>query len=114
MKPEEIQVGKFYRNKEWPESRWIGAGKRKAWTYGSTMEFDEKYLVCTKIPEYLKDALGLIFKAPDDEEGSTDEDWEMFYLDPDQSQTGLNRGEVADLSQAVYWFIKDEDVNYGK
>ncbi len=87
MKPSEIQVGKFYLRHDYPDSRYLGVGKRKPWTYGATMEFTEKSIVCIKSEEILGQdyALGLVFKTPEDEQGASLEDWELFYLDPWQN-----------------------------
>lgn len=82
MKPSEIQVGKFYLRRDYPESRYLGIGKRKPWTYMDSMQFIEKSIVCVKSEMHF--GLGLIFKTPDDAEGSTDEEWNDFYLDPQQ------------------------------
>lgn len=82
MTPNEIQVGKFYLNRDYPNSRYLGVGKRKPWTFIETMEFTEKHMVCIKSEPYY--GLGLIFKTPEDEDGAWLEDWDLFYLDPCQ------------------------------
>lgn len=84
MNPESIQVGKFYLNTDWPNSRWLGAGKRKPWTYAPNAKYTETHLVCVKNDPAYPEQLGLIFKTPEDEEGANIEDWECFYLDSNQ------------------------------
>lgn len=44
MTPEQIQVGKFYLRRDYPNSRYLGVGKRKPWTFGKDMEFTEKHI----------------------------------------------------------------------
>ncbi len=78
MTPNDIKVGQLYGHKVYPNNFWLGAGKRKPWTFWPNVEFTEKHLVCIKNPDSPYGS-GLIFKTPDDEEGAYDEDWELFY-----------------------------------
>lgn len=84
MTPKDIQVGKFYLRRDYPNARWIGCGKRKPFTYGKDAEFTEKYMVCIQMAGDCN-SIGLIFKTPDDEYGATPEEWEDFYLDSVQN-----------------------------
>jgi hypothetical protein len=83
MTPNEIQVGKFYLRRDYPNARWIGCGKRIPFTSGKEAQFSEKHMVCVKM-EGDYHSVGLIFKTPDDEYGACPEDWDDFYIDPCQ------------------------------
>lgn len=84
MTPNDIQVGKFYLHNDYPNSRWLGCGKRKAWTFDKQMEFSDKQLINLSCGDdgY---GFGLAFKKPEDEMGPDMEVWEGFYVDPRQS-----------------------------
>lgn len=79
MTPSDIIVGKYYKRMDYSGALWLGCGKRKPFTYGDEIEFSEKYLVCVRSPENCHH-VGLIFKTPEDHFGSTQEDWDLFYL----------------------------------
>lgn len=83
MTPNDIQVGKFYLRSDYPGSRYLGVGKREPFTYGADMQFLEKHIICVKT-DYPY-GVGLIFKTPEDDCGSSLREWSLFYLDPDQN-----------------------------
>lgn len=74
MKPEEIEVGQKYGRLDYPGYVWLGIGKRK---FVIDSDYSEKYVVIVECPEDVSH-LGIIFKNPDDEYGSSLEDWELF------------------------------------
>lgn len=77
MTPQDIKVGTRYASKDWPGLVWIGAGKREPFTYGSTSEYTEKFLVL--IESDTPFCVGNIYKTPEDEWGASQEDWDLFY-----------------------------------
>lgn len=76
--PQDIKVGQFYGHRDWPNSVWLGAGKREPFTSGATAEFSEKHLVLISSPDDPK-SVGLIFKTTEDSFGAWQSDWDMFF-----------------------------------
>ncbi len=76
--PKDIKVGRLYGHKDYPDSVWLGVGKREPFTYGATAEFSEKHLILVISPKD-QNSVGLIFKTVEDAFGAWQSDWNMFF-----------------------------------
>ena len=93
--PKDIKVGHLYGREDYPNSVWLGVGKREPFTSGATPEFSEKHLVLIASPDF-PESVGFMFKTTEDSFGAWQSDWDMFFElgnSPLQSEKNVEQSE---------------------